>query len=56
MRKLLRFILSLMVATPTSISLVACGGTVYPVHKKVEWQPFLGLFFGRHLFLITNWS
>ncbi|WP_174480502.1 MULTISPECIES: hypothetical protein [Spiroplasma] len=34
MRKLLRFILSLMVATPTSISLVACGGAVYPVHKK----------------------
>ncbi|WP_338978100.1 hypothetical protein [Spiroplasma endosymbiont of Panzeria rudis] len=22
----------------------------------VEWQPFLGLFFGRHLFLIINWS
>lgn len=34
MRKLLKFILSLMVATPTSISLVACGGAVYPVHKK----------------------
>ncbi|WP_342219072.1 hypothetical protein [Spiroplasma endosymbiont of Amphimallon solstitiale] len=34
MRKLLRFILSLMVTTPTSISLVACGGAVYPVHKK----------------------
>ncbi len=24
--------------------------------EKMEWQPFLGLFFGRHLFLITNWS
>ncbi|WP_400254861.1 hypothetical protein [Spiroplasma endosymbiont of Cleonymus obscurus] len=23
---------------------------------KLEWQPFLGLFFGRHLFLIINWS
>lgn len=23
---------------------------------KMEWQPFLGLFFGRHLFLIINWS
>ncbi len=22
----------------------------------VEWQPFLGLFFCRHLFLIINWS
>ncbi len=22
----------------------------------LEWQPFLGLFFGRHLFLIINWS
>ncbi|WP_339042842.1 hypothetical protein [Spiroplasma endosymbiont of Apeira syringaria] len=22
----------------------------------VEWQPFLGIFFGRHLFLIINWS
>ncbi|WP_339042710.1 IS3 family transposase [Spiroplasma endosymbiont of Apeira syringaria] len=24
--------------------------------KNLEWQPFLGLFFGRHLFLIINWS
>ncbi|WP_339042692.1 hypothetical protein [Spiroplasma endosymbiont of Apeira syringaria] len=24
--------------------------------RKMEWQPFLGLFFGRHLFLIINWS
>ncbi|WP_339041168.1 hypothetical protein [Spiroplasma endosymbiont of Apeira syringaria] len=23
---------------------------------RMEWQPFLGLFFGRHLFLIINWS
>ncbi len=32
--------------------------TVHPteIPSKVEWQPFLGLFFGRHLFLITNWS
>ncbi len=22
----------------------------------LEWQHFLGLFFGRHLFLIINWS
>ncbi len=22
----------------------------------VEWQPFLGLFFGRHFFMIFNWS
>ncbi|WP_339042326.1 hypothetical protein [Spiroplasma endosymbiont of Apeira syringaria] len=26
------------------------------VDSVVEWQPFLGLFFGRHLFLIINWS
>ncbi|WP_342254684.1 hypothetical protein [Spiroplasma endosymbiont of Zeiraphera isertana] len=25
-------------------------------NKAMEWQPFLGLFFGRHLFLIINWS
>ncbi|WP_342254619.1 hypothetical protein [Spiroplasma endosymbiont of Zeiraphera isertana] len=25
-------------------------------YKTVEWQHFLGLFFGRHLFLIINWS
>ncbi len=24
--------------------------------EDLEWQPFLGLFFGRHLFLIINWS
>ncbi|WP_338975005.1 hypothetical protein [Spiroplasma endosymbiont of Tricholauxania praeusta] len=26
------------------------------IKDKLEWQPFLGLFFGRHLFLIINWS
>ncbi|TLF25015.1 MAG: hypothetical protein FCO83_03195 [Spiroplasma sp. WSS] len=26
------------------------------VYKCLEWQHFLGLFFGRHLLLIFNWS
>ncbi|WP_342274249.1 hypothetical protein [Spiroplasma endosymbiont of Phycita roborella] len=32
------------------------GVQVIAVALALEWQPFLGLFFGRHLFLITNWS
>ncbi len=29
-----------------------------PIYEKelLEWQPFLGLFFGRHFFMIFNWS
>ncbi|WP_338978698.1 zeta toxin family protein [Spiroplasma endosymbiont of Panzeria rudis] len=36
----------------------ACNkkNVIFVQMDNLEWQPFLGLFFGRHLFLIINWS
>ncbi|MBP1526102.1 MAG: hypothetical protein H9Q65_06250 [Spiroplasma ixodetis] len=45
-KKMLATVGALTVVLPMSLSIASC----------VEWQHFLGLFFGRHLFLIFDRS